>query len=78
MKILACLFILMTTPAMADFVKVPARGFHWYSSEAQEKRLKPPPKPKRSALTRTPYEQLMEVRKATLNKLASALIDTLI
>lgn len=74
MKRLVFILILTSTQAFADLKPVPAHGFHWYSAEAEEVPIKSvqkpmnPPKP-------TPYEQLMEVRKATLNKLASALIE---
>lgn len=74
MKRLACLLLLMTTQAFADLTVVPAHGFHWYSTEAKELETKAIKKPK-STPNLTPYEQLMEVRKDTLNKLASALIE---
>jgi len=61
-------------PTMADLVSPPAHGFHWYSTEAKEPQMKPFQPPKESKPRLAPYEQLMEVRKATLNKLASALI----
>lgn len=60
---------------MADMAHTSAHGFHWYSHDREEpapKRLKPQPIPTPQA---TPYEQLMEVRKQTLNKLAKALIE---
>lgn len=72
MKLVACLLILMTMPAFADLMKVPAHGFHWYTEEPKEL-AKPLPKLNNTP-TLTPYEKLMAVRKATLNKLASALI----
>ncbi|HHF0525619.1 TPA: type-F conjugative transfer system pilin assembly protein TraF [Legionella anisa] len=73
MKLFACLLILMTTQAFADLTSVPAHGFHWYSVDAEEP-ISKPIQSSPSAPKLTPYEQLMEVRKATLNKLASALI----
>lgn len=74
MKVLLVLLMIFSMPALADLLSPPAHGFHWYSSEDKKPKripIKPQnqPKPKSS-----PYEQLMEVRKATLNKLASALI----
>lgn len=74
MKLFACLLILMTTQAFADLRSVPAHGFHWYSVGAEEP-ISKPIQSSPSAPKSTPYEQLMEVRKATLNKLASALIE---
>ena len=74
MKLFACLLILMTTQAFADLTSVPAHGFHWYSIDAEEP-ISKPIQSSPSAPKSTPYEQLMEVRKATLNKLASALIE---
>ncbi|MBA2650229.1 MAG: type-F conjugative transfer system pilin assembly protein TraF [Legionella sp.] len=74
MKFLACLLIAMTTQAFAQLRTIPAHGFHWYSKDALDMPSKPKPRPQ-SIPKPTPYEQLMEVRKATLNKLASALIE---
>ena len=74
MKLLVSLLIFISMPAMADLVSPPAHGFHWYSTEAKEPKMKPVQTLKESKPRLTPYEQLMEVRKATLNKLASALI----
>lgn len=74
MKLFLCILMCMTSHVFASIVNKPAHGFHWYTQEQEEPRLKPiqklPDVPKL-----TPYEQLMEVRKATLNKLASALIE---
>lgn len=74
MKLFICFLMCLTTPAIADFSRVPAHGFHWYSKDAEVLLAKPIQQPQ-EAPKRTPYEQLMEVRKATLNKLASALIE---
>jgi conjugal transfer pilus assembly protein TraF len=74
MKLLASLLMFISMPALADLVSPPAHGFHWYSTEAKEPRMKPVQPKKESKLKITPYEQLMDVRKVTLNKLASALI----
>ena len=75
MRVFAYLLILISLPAMAEFASPPAHGFHWYSTESKEPQVKQAlpqaiPKPAPS-----PYEKLMEVRRATLNKLANALID---
>ena len=51
-------------PALADLVSPPAHGFHWYSTEAKEPQMKPVQLQKESKRMVTPYEQLMEVRKA--------------
>ncbi|HHF0528700.1 TPA: type-F conjugative transfer system pilin assembly protein TraF [Legionella anisa] len=75
MKRLVFFFMLLATQVQADFVKVPAHGFHWYSLDAKEPKIKPQELPKKSAPHPTPYEQLMEVRRATLNKLAQALMN---
>lgn len=74
MKLLTSLLMFISMPAMADLVSLPAHGFHWYSTEAKESQMKPTQTPKEPKLKITPYEQLMQLRKATLNKLASALI----
>ena len=74
MKFFVCFLMFFTTQALADLITPPAQGFHWYSAEEEERPTKPRPQPKKTPQL-TPYEQLMEVRKATLNKLASALIE---
>lgn len=75
MKLIASILMLLSLPASADLMSPPAHGFHWYSTEAKEPRVKPIPRQKKSKPKLAPYEQLMEVRKVTLNKLASALIN---
>ena len=74
MKGLICFLMCLSTQALADIASTPAHGFHWYSQEAEEPLLKPS-QPHSSPQAKTPYEQLMAVRQATLNKLASALIE---
>lgn len=74
MKLFASLLILMSTQVFAELTSVPAHGFHWYSLEAEEPLPKPIQQPQ-STSKQTPYEQLLEVRKVTLNKLATALIE---
>ncbi|HAT1129932.1 type-F conjugative transfer system pilin assembly protein TraF [Legionella pneumophila] len=74
MRLFTIILMLLSMPVMADLVSPPAHGFHWYSTENKEPQMKPVQKPKVSKPSLTPYEQLMEVRKATMNKLASALI----
>ena len=41
MKLLASLLMFISMPALADLVSPPAHGFHWYSTEAKEPRMKP-------------------------------------
>ena len=74
MKLIACLFMLFSPQLFAELNHAPAHGFHWYSQEAEEPIHKMLPKPQ-DPPKHTPYEQLMDVRKATLNKLATALIE---
>ncbi|HHF0526726.1 TPA: type-F conjugative transfer system pilin assembly protein TraF [Legionella anisa] len=74
MKLIASFLMFISIPALAHLVNIPARGFHWYSTEAKEPQKRVVQIPKESKPKLTPYEHLMEVRKATLNKLASALI----
>ena len=58
----------------AELTQQRAHGFHWYSVDSIEKEQKiAPTQP--STIQTSPYEQLMEVRKQTLNKLAQALIE---
>ncbi|MCW8400506.1 type-F conjugative transfer system pilin assembly protein TraF [Legionella sp. PATHC038] len=75
MKKLTCLLMILAAQVNADFVKVPAHGFHWYSNDEKEPKIKHQELLKPSARPQTPYEQLMEVRHVTLNKLASALMN---
>src|SRR5580704_8364348 len=70
--ILLCCFISLN--GYASFTQEPAHGFHWYSQDSVEKEQKIAATPPNTAQT-SPYEQLMEVRKQTLNKLAQALIE---
>lgn len=61
--------------AQASINQAPAHGFHWYSIEEEEKVLKAKPIEAAPKPRLTPYERLMEVRKKTLNKLATALLE---
>lgn len=74
MRLFACLCIFISMPAMADFVSPRATGFHWYSTEPKDPQVKQVPLQITSKPLSTPYEQLMEMRRSTLNKLASALV----
>lgn len=74
MKLFACLLLFIPCSSFAELVSTTAHGFHWYSAQAEELRTKPIHRPQ-STPKLSPYEQLMDVRKATLNKLASALIE---
>lgn len=74
MRLFVSLLMFISMPALADLMSPPAHGFHWYSTEAKEPQVKRVQPQKESKPKRTPYEQLMAVRKATLNKLASALM----
>lgn len=75
MKLLFILLcFLISLNSYASLMQQPAHGFHWYSQEDIEKEqniahIQP------STAQASPYEQLMEVRKQTLNKLAQALIE---
>ena len=75
MKLLALILCVIATPAMADITQANAHGFHWYSHDHEKSAPKPVKRPVVTAPLATPYEQLMEVRKQTLNKLAKALIE---
>ena len=75
MKLLALILCVIATPAMADITQANAHGFHWYSHDHEKPAPKPIKRPVVTAPLATPYEQLMEVRKQTLNKLAKALIE---
>lgn len=58
----------------AEIIQESARGFHWYTQEAEpkiEKKQPPPTLPP----TQSPYERLMEKRQETLNKLSKALLE---
>ena len=72
--IAALIMMLFASQVFADFSQTPAHGFHWYSKE--ERILKPkvvvkaPPVPQLS-----PYEKILKMRKATLDKLSQALIE---
>lgn len=75
MNYIVLFLMLLSFNACADLNKTPARGFHWYSTEDRQARQPRVIRPEQSAPKTSPYEKLMEVRKATLNKLASALIE---
>lgn len=75
MKVFLCLLVLVSTPAMSALNNVPAHGFHWYSQDKEEVPIKPIVPHAAPAQAISPYEKLMQVRKATLNKLAQALIE---
>jgi conjugal transfer pilus assembly protein TraF len=73
MPLLIMLILLFPRLAFADFAQAPAKGFHWYSTEAIKK--EPLPAPKRAAPPPlSPYDQILAMRKATRNKLAKALL----
>ena len=69
---LLCYFISLS--GYAELTQQRAHGFHWYSVDPIEKEQKIAPTQPSTAQA-SPYEQLMEVRKQTLNKLAQALIE---
>jgi len=65
--------LLFTACAHAELTQTKAHGFHWYSQDRQEKlerQIVPQP-----AQPISPYEQLMEIKKQTQNKLAKALLE---
>lgn len=70
------ILIIFASHAFAGLSQAPAHGFHWYTQEKERKILKPKrvvqakPAPQLS-----PYEKLLKMRKATLDKLSQALIE---
>ena len=73
-KIITLLLCLMAISAKAELVQSKAHGFHWYSKDTIEKAAAIIPKGAPPSQT-TPYEQLMDIKKQTLNKLSKALIE---
>lgn len=71
---LLILFILLSLPVKADIAQDSAKGFHWYSRE-QEKIEKKKVLPQPRMAEKSPYEKLLEQRRQTLNKLATALVE---
>lgn len=78
MRIIIALFMCLSiAESYAELAQPKAHGFHWYSQEQIEE--KPKTKPlsvtANPAPKQSPYEQLLEIRKQTLNKLSKALIE---
>ena len=74
-KIAALLCCVVTLSAHAELTQSRAHGFHWYSSAPKEKVIKPTvPVNVAPTQARTPYEELMEMKRQTLNTLSQALI----
>lgn len=67
------LYCVVSMHSFAALTQPRAHGFHWYSPEPREKEQKIIPQAPTAPVS--PYEQLMEVRRQTLNKLAQALIQ---
>lgn len=72
---LIILLTLFYVSAKASINQAPAHGFHWYSVEDEDKEHRTPKRPVIAPKVSSPYERLMEVRKKTLNKLATALLE---
>lgn len=77
MKALLWLLIFVHGSLYAEIAQNKAHGFHWYSVDEKIKlrKVPEPATPKALPPSLSPYEKLMEVRKQTLNKLASALME---
>ena len=74
-KIAALFCCIVTLSAHAELTQSRAHGFHWYSVAPKEKEIKPTaPVNVAPTQARTPYEQLMEMKRQTLNTLSQALI----
>lgn len=74
-RVLLIFLLLLSLPIHAEIAQNSAKGFHWYSKEllAREKKKSLPLLP--SVVKQSPYEKLLELRRQTLNKLATALIE---
>ena len=70
--ILLCFFV--SVSSHAELTQAHAHGFHWYSTEPIEKIKKITPAPVVTPAP-SPYEKLMNVRRQTLNTLATALLE---
>ena len=76
MRGLLLFLMLISINGYAGLTQSKAHGFHWYSVDTVEKKPKIEKKTQPMAPpVLSPYEKLMEIRKETLNKLASALIN---
>lgn len=75
MKTIFFILLLFSFNLQASVEQKTAQGFHWYSSEDEEVQIIPDsPIQQPSSNTISPYEELLESRKMTLNKLAESLL----
>lgn len=78
MRVLIILLSMFPLIVQANFNLPKAQGFHWYSEEEKEQERKPVPMPQANPPEATtkiePYEELLQVRRNTLNQLAEALL----
>lgn len=72
-KMLFVGLLLLPFIVQADITQEKATGFHWYTKVKEEKQL-PLIKPVPPLVEKAPYDQLMAIRRETLNKLANALL----
>jgi len=75
MRVLMLLLVLVPTLVIADNSSK-AEGFHWYSVEAKEDvpEVDESPETSQPVKSITPYQELMQSRESTQNKLAEALL----